>query len=552
MDTDTTITLLVAVFGLLLGVLVLVNDFRNTNNKLFFAFNLFSSLWILSSLAAKFSSLNSVSPFVKIGFAAASLVVYFFLVFCLSFPDNKNVFNRWWHILLVLPLVFVVLSFQNLIAVAVPSSDVAFRVAPARYYVPYSIFLLIYSLASIVNLIAKYRKAKGSTRDQIFCVLLGASLFAFSALLFSLVMPLITHSDSIYRWGIYSIIFFLAFTAYAIIERGFLNIRVIITEVAVTIVIFALVAQTLLSETFKRGLINGSILIAVCYGGYLIITSVKKEIIQNKRLKDLTRELAKDKKELVELDRMKDEFLQMATHELNTPITVIKGKLDMAIREDMCKLNGKQKKFFEPILTDTQRLSNLSDDILNVARIDQHRFKIRPGETDLDEFISQIVSGFDIKAKERGNYLAYIKLSKSLPKLMVDQSKIGEVITNLINNANKFTVKGKIVVTSKLKDDSVVISVADTGVGIELEDQKHLFEKFYQAARFDPENPQEQQGSGLGLYISKNIIELHGGKIWLESEKGKGSTFYFSLPLEYKVVEQPKKMHIADDKLRML
>lgn len=273
---------------------------------------------------------------------------------------------------------------------------------------------------------------------------------------------------------------------------------------------------------------------------------------KNADLEKQAHQLEKDKKELVELDRMKDEFLQMATHELNTPITVIQGQLSMAITENMCKLNDEQKKFLKPVLTNTSRLANLSRDILNVARIDQHRLSINPAETDLDILISQIVAGLKIKAKTKGNALTYIAPTKSFPKVTIDQTKIGEVITNLINNANKFTDKGKITVTSELKDSKIIISVADTGIGIEKKDQKYLFEKFYQAGRFDPNDPQEQQGSGLGLYISDQIIKLHGGKIWLESEKGKGSSFYFSLPLEYNSYKEPVKLHASDDEVRIL
>ncbi len=270
------------------------------------------------------------------------------------------------------------------------------------------------------------------------------------------------------------------------------------------------------------------------------------------KVREQTSDIRQKNKELVELDRMKDEFLQMATHELNTPITVIQGKLSMAVDEDMCHLDDKQKEFFRPILSDTMRLANLSKDILNVARIDQHRLVINPVETDIGALIEQIVSDFKVKAQGKNNSVGFIKLSKALPHLTIDQGKIGEVITNLINNANKFTENGKIIVTAKQKDDEVIISVADTGIGIDPKDQKHLFEKFYQAARFDPNNPQEQQGSGLGLYISDQIIRLHGGKIWLESEKGKGSTFYFSLPLEYNGFKEPANLHISDDKLRVL
>lgn len=552
MDFDSIITIMVAIIGLSLGILVLTSNYKNISNRLFFGFNLFTSIWILSSLAAKYSSINTVQPYVNIGFAAAALLVYFFMMFCISFPNRTESFLRWWFISLVLPTAFFILSFFNLVAVAVPDVITNFKVSSGLFYLPYSIFLLIYVVISITTLIIKYRTDKGISRDQIYYVLIGTSGFAALALFFSLVMPMISHYENIYRWGIYSVIIFLVFTAYAIIERGFLQIRVILTELAVMIVLLVLLVQTLLSENTNKGLINGFMLIVVIYGGYLIIMSVKKEIAQNRQLQKLTRELEKDKGDLQDLDRMKDEFLQMATHELNTPITVIQGKLSMAIDENMCHLDEEQKKFLKPVLTDTMRLSGLSKDILNVARIDQNRLKINAAESDMDALISSIVSGFEIQAKEKGNSIAYIKLSKELPKLTFDQSKIGEVVSNLINNANKFTNNGKIAITSKVKDDSVVVSVADTGVGINKEDQKHLFEKFYQIGRFDPDDPQEQQGSGLGLYISRNIIELHGGKMWLESESKTGSTFYFSLPLEYKEIKQVEKIHSDGASLRVL
>ncbi|MEI6498616.1 MAG: HAMP domain-containing sensor histidine kinase, partial [bacterium] len=273
---------------------------------------------------------------------------------------------------------------------------------------------------------------------------------------------------------------------------------------------------------------------------------------KNHNLQKQAHELVKDKKELIELDRMKDEFLQMATHELNTPITAIQGRLDMAVRENMCELTEKQKAFFQPVLDETLRLGRLSRDVLNVARIDQHRLSINAVETDLEVLIKQIISGLEIKIKEKGNSIVYLSKSSSLPRVTVDQSKIGEVLTNLINNANKFTDKGRIAVSTELKKDQIVVAVADSGIGIEEKDKKHLFEKFYQAGRFASQNPQEQQGSGLGLYISKNLVSLHGGTMWHESTKGLGSIFYFSLPREYKEISQKEKIHSDGTGLRVL
>lgn len=267
-----------------------------------------------------------------------------------------------------------------------------------------------------------------------------------------------------------------------------------------------------------------------------VVEQTRDIIEKNSSLEKQARQLERDKRELVELDRLKDEFLQMATHELNTPIAVIQGRLSMAIDEDMCHLNAEQKKFLEPALDDTKRLSDLSRNILSVTRIDQHRFTIDLAETDINLLIEQSISKQQAQIKERGNSIEYTCSKNIPPRLMLDQTRISEVVANLIDNANKFTDKGKIIVSLKLADEFAIVSVSDTGVGIGQDDQKRLFGKFYQAGRFDSKDPQEQQGPGLGLFISDQIIRLHGGKIWLDSEKGKGSTFYFSLPLKHQEI----------------
>lgn len=532
----------------LIGLFVFAKSKDSSISKKFLFLMLSVALWVGTNYSLRLVSDKYALFILRSTYASAGLMLFSVLIFSLSFP-RKIIKTKTVEVVAALVTIFViVLSFSSLLIPSYSKTDFIFYPTYGKGFNVFMVLILVIVAMLIINSVIQYKNSQGMSKKQVLLFTVGFILSAVLASTTDLIVPLITGNSLSANFGPLGTIFLLAFTAYAVTKHSLLNTRVILSEIWAILLVISIFIW-LLGHFSIGNLIGFLFIFMVCFQ---FIRAVISDSEKDEKLEGANKHLEKDKKELVELDRMKDEFLQMATHELNTPITVIKGKLDMAIREDMCKLNDEQKKFFEPILADTQRLSNLSDDILNVARIDQHRLKIRPSETDLDEFISQIVSGFDIKAKERDNSLAYIKLSKSLPKMMVDQSKIGEVITNLVNNANKFTEHGKIVVTSKLKDDGVIISVADTGVGIEQEDQKHLFEKFYQAARFDPENPQEQQGSGLGLYISKNIIELHGGKIWLESEKGKGSTFYFSLPLEYKIVEQPKKMHIADDKLRML
>ncbi len=451
------------------------------------------------------------------------------------------------YFLMAMGAIFSFISFTPLIIADVINLHSTFGpLQPVYSYLILFAFLLIN-----IDLTRGYFLSEQKTRTQFGYVLLGVAISSIIGIITNLFVPMITHLEIRYL-GPLGVVFFLTFTAYAIIKKKLFDIKTFVTGLFSTLLILSLVANVLYSRTILEAFLKSVILILAGYSSYRLIAYVGQETEQNLQINKLNKQLEKDKEELVELDRMKDEFLQMATHELNTPITVIKGRLSMAIDESMCHLDDEQKKFLAPVLTDTLRLASLSKDILNVARINQHRLKINAEEGDLDALLSSIVSGFEIRAKEKGNSIGYIRLERELPKLILDQSKIGEVISNLISNANKFTENGKIAVTSKIKDDVVIVSVADTGINIDKEDQKRLFEKFYQAGRFDPDNPQEQQGSGLGLYISKNIIELHGGKIWLESKKGEGATFYFSLPLEYKEIKQHEKIHSNGNGLRVL
>jgi signal transduction histidine kinase len=543
----SSILILAVILNLSIGVFVWRAQKKSWLNTSFGLMSILIGIWVL------FNYIFELHPdifLLKCTFAFGPFIVIFSFVWA-HFITEKITSKNFKIAISLLFLSAILVSFwifsNDVIKSVITPTNVVFD-NTFNFFALYLGGLLV---GFLIFLFVKFRKSSVEQKHKFLYVFIGLFLFAIAIIVFSLILPGLGY-DRLSMLDSPCSIIFVGLTAYAILAKQLFDIRVVLTQTATGIVVLALLILTIISGSTKQGFADGTILVLVAYGGYLFNKSVLSDIIQKAQLKTVNKQLQKDKKDLQDLDRMKDEFLQMATHELNTPITVIQGKLSMAIDEDMCHLDKEQKDFLQPVLSDTMRLANLSKDILNVARIDQHRLVINPVETDIDALISQIVSGFEVKAKEKNNSIGYIRLSKELPKLKIDQSKIGEVITNLINNSNKFTENGKIAVTSNFKDGKVIISVADTGVGIDKEDQEHLFEKFYQAGRFDPNNPQEQQGSGLGLYISRNIIKLHGGDIWLESEKGKGSTFYFSLLKDYNGYKEPAKLHISDDKVRVL
>jgi len=252
--------------------------------------------------------------------------------------------------------------------------------------------------------------------------------------------------------------------------------------------------------------------------------------------KDIT-EKKRYERRLKELDKMKSDFVSNVSHELRTPLTSIKGSVDNMLDGLTGSLNEKQIRYLNRIKSNTDRLSRLINDLLDLSRIESGHVEVRPTNLPLTALAEEVAEHMKALAAEK---LIRIEIPPADPKVTAwaDRDKVTQVLINLISNAVKFTPRdGKITVAlEKNGSDYIQISVADTGPGILPEERNRIFSKFYQVANVDKQKP---KGSGLGLAISKALVEMHGGKIWMESEVGKGSTFYFTLP-----AQQPFKLEM--------
>ena len=244
------------------------------------------------------------------------------------------------------------------------------------------------------------------------------------------------------------------------------------------------------------------------------------------KLEKTTHELTKANTKLQELSVLKDEFVSVASHELRGPMTTIKGYISMILEGDAGKLPKKAVEFLNDAYESNDRMIRLVNNMLNVSRIESGRLIINLKDIRIEEAIEEIVKTYKLEADTHGLELKYISAREPLPKVRVDPDRIREVISNLVGNAINFTSHGYIHIRAKAEDGMVVVSVEDSGVGIAEADQKQLFRKFSQVGVGAP----LRKGSGLGLYICKMLINEFGGKIWLKSKVGKGTTFYFSLP----------------------
>ncbi|MCP4543472.1 MAG: response regulator [Chloroflexi bacterium] len=240
-------------------------------------------------------------------------------------------------------------------------------------------------------------------------------------------------------------------------------------------------------------------------------------------LRDITKE--------VEADRAKSEFVSNVSHELRTPMTAIKGYTDLLHAGAVGPVNDDQERFLSIIRNNADRLTALINDLLDISRVETGRVRFEPRPLQIGDVIADVVNALAVPADDKQQTLTY-EVVGGLPDVIGDRDRLNQVITNLVGNAIFYTPDGgKIEVRAYPVEGAVRVDIRDTGIGIAPNDLGHIFERFYRA---DDPVVQEATGTGLGLSIAKMFVEMHGGRVWVESELGKGSTFTVLLPVPAK------------------
>jgi signal transduction histidine kinase len=447
-----------------------------------------------------------------------------------------------------------------------------------------SYFLITYGIVLIL-LLRNLKKSQKEEKKQAKLLFTGFSIYAGLSILFSFVLPIFDYNVLIDLDVPLSMIF-IGFASYAIVSYRWMNIKLIAVEILSILIIGMSMMDIFLANSLDQRIGRSVLFLVTLVLMIFFVRSVMAEIKGKERLEKINKELKHNKKmleranlelekdkvitqraneELIRLDKARTEFLNMASHQLRTPVSIIKGAASILIDGDLEESSFEEKKkFYGSILAKSEKLEAIIHDIMNATTLTSKKYCVIEKDAqmiNIREFFEQIINDFELEVKTK-NIEISLDIDTTAPEEIYGQrGYLKEVFINLINNAVKYTPsdeearklglerdnkQGIIrIKVEKSGKDTVQIEINDNGIGINEDEQKKIFEKFYRAKNsFDVYT----DGTGLGLFIVQEIVEGHGGKIWVKSQSGQGSTFFVELPINKKGEINTKKYIINSSK----
>ncbi|TAN32653.1 sensor histidine kinase [Patescibacteria group bacterium] len=526
-DFYSILPLTCAIFVASFGLFILVKDLRSRMNQLLFGFSMSMFFWMFGTFMM-FATRGDLAASVfwdRFVYAGVVFMPPFMHHFSLLF--TKKIGKQKFLLFLNYFLAFVFLF----------ASRTEYFVDGLYYYswgvhtqarILHHLFLAWFFWGTglfFVNMMNFYRKsadALAKLQTKYVFVAFGCVIFVGgSAYLFAYGI------DTKFPFSYVSGLVFPIMLFYTVSRHHLLNTKVITTEVLVGLTEFLLVMQIFFSKSAFDIFVRVVFSLIVALIGVLLIQSVRREIKRREEVASLAFSLEKANIRLKELDQQKTEFLSIASHQLRTPLTVLKGYVELVMDGAYGKPTAGIRKVMGDIDTSNEHLVKLIDEFLDISRIEQGRAKYNFVGADMVKIVGGIVNELQEKAKAKKLRLTWDPDGVK-EKICVDEEKIRHVIFNFVDNAIKYSDKGAIQVLLERDDGGLTVRVRDSGIGFGKIDEASFFQKFYRGENVKAKNV---TGTGLGLYVCRKFIEAHGGRIWAASQGlGAGSEFGFWVP----------------------
>ncbi|MEK7118017.1 MAG: ATP-binding protein [Patescibacteria group bacterium] len=537
------LTLVVIVLNLSLGIAILLQGRRDWSAMLFFLITLVFSLLAYVNFNSITTDPAQALWWLRVEMFLAASHTFLFFAFVHIFTRASYPYSLGRSIYFLAPFVLMLaLSLTPYIFAGVTymsASNSSLNAIPGVFFPIFAVWLFVTMALSMYRVVVMFRKSTGLEHLQWKYLLIGSFATYLALVIFNFVLAGIFHNTKLLAYTpLYSLPIVIA-TAYAIIKHGLFNVKVLATEAFVSIICVVFFARVIISSTTTARVIDVIIFLATAFFGLLLIRSVKQEVKAREEIHKLARQLtetnyqlAVSNEQLKILDQRKSEFVSFVSHQLRSPITVVKGYASMLLEDTYGKLSDNIRAPVEKIFLSSERLVQMVADFLDLSKIEQGKMSYVFTAVDMKALLIDLVEEFATIAASKGLKLILEISEKETFIVTADEGKIRQVISNLLDNAVKYTPKGDVHV-SLAKDTAanlVSISIKDTGIGLSHDDIGHIFGKFTRGKDGQKENI---AGSGLGLYVAKKMVEAQHGNIRVSSDgPGKGSTFVVELPAE--------------------
>lgn len=521
--------LLSAVLVAVLGLFVFSRDPKSVVNRLFGAISVVCVMWLFGTFmmfsglirGADEATVLFWDRFVYLGIVFVPALEYHFgLTLSRRKPDVAL------YAAYALSVLFLILSRLDPFISGLFRYEWGGHAVAGPLHHAFLIFFLLYILAFFRILYGYYRTA--TDRNERAGLIVAATAFGILDVVGGLgFLP--AYGIGIFPISLIAPTAFVLVIGYSIVRYGLFDIETVTAQVSVGAILFLMVAQFLFRDTAGSSFLDPLMFLSVALVGYFLVRSVKRDLARKEELQEISDSLAKANERLKELDNTKTEFISIASHQLRTPLTAIKGYLSLLLEGSYGEIPSEVADVLGKMSLVNRGLVQLVEDLLNVSRIDAGRISYSFEPTSVEALIAERIDLFMPMAREK-DLLFRIRLPKDpLPELMLDQGKIREAVSNLIDNAIKYTKRGFVEVSVEaVGSEAVRITVADSGIGFRKGEESGFFGKFI---RTKDTTREYVSGTGLGLYVGASFVDAHGGRMWAESDgPGTGARFIIELP----------------------